>query len=91
VSKVALQGCQREVVAYLNPLQVGVASPAGMDFANAFNLVDREALFQQVCIIAPSIACWVEFCYNAEPLLFLSDCTIKSSMGVQFFVSSASA
>jgi hypothetical protein len=107
-SKVALLGCLSESIDYLNPLQVGVSSPAGMekaffqfqdlynewgsdpsycalfmDFSNAFNAVDREALFKQVRAIIPSIATWVEFCYRAEPILFVGKHQIKSSCGVQ--------
>jgi hypothetical protein len=92
----------------LSPLQVGVASPAGMersyfefqtifdslgsdssycalflDFANAFNSINRDSLFKQVRLIMPSIAKWVEFCYSGEPLLFVGNRTIKSSCGVQ--------
>jgi hypothetical protein len=54
-----------------------------LDFSNAFNAIDREAMFQQVRKVIPSIAVWVEFCYRAEPILFVGNRQIRSSCGVQ--------
>ena len=54
-----------------------------VDFSNAFNSVDRSALFCEVRLHTPSISAWMECCYGAQPILHLSDHTILSSCGVQ--------
>jgi hypothetical protein len=54
-----------------------------VDFKNAFNLVSREKMFEQVRRQCPSIARWVEYCYADQPFLFAGKEILKSSMGVQ--------
>ena len=54
-----------------------------VDFKNAFNLVSREKMFEQVRLHCPEIAHWVEFCYSSQPFLFAGDFTFRSCVGVQ--------
>ena len=54
-----------------------------IDFSNAFNSVDRSALFREVREHTPGIAAWVECSYGAHPHLLLSDHTLFSCSGVQ--------
>ena len=54
-----------------------------VDFSNAFNSVDRSTLLREVRHRIPSITAWMEFCYGAQPILHLADCTILSCCGVQ--------
>jgi hypothetical protein len=35
-----------------------------VDFSNAFNMVDRSAMLQEVRVRCPSISLWVEFLYG---------------------------
>jgi hypothetical protein len=53
------------------------------DFENAFNLCDRQKMFDIVREKIPGAAAWVEFCYESEALLFAGDHILKSSVGVQ--------
>jgi hypothetical protein len=42
-----------------------------IDLTNAFNLVSRSAIFEEVRSHIPGLARWVEFCYcNGPPFLF---------------------
>ena len=43
-----------------------------VDFVNAFNLVNREALFQEVRAHIPALAAWVETCYGGKSNLILA-------------------
>nr|GFB48691.1 hypothetical protein [Tanacetum cinerariifolium] len=54
-----------------------------VDFQNAFNLVDREVMLQEVRIRCPFISCWVEFCYSSPARLYYGQHTISSCQGVQ--------
>ncbi|GKD11828.1 hypothetical protein Tco_1196235 [Tanacetum coccineum] len=52
-----------------------------VDFKNAFNLVDREVMLQEVRTRCPAISRWVEFCYSNPARLsfhawYLNDGTI---------------
>ena len=49
-----------------------------VDFSNAFNSVDREAMFQEVRSRIPSISAWVEFSYGSQPFLFFGDFQLLS-------------
>eukprot|EP00158_Paraphelidium_tribonemae_P006934 Partr_v1_DN28040_c1_g2_i8_m57676 putative NA len=53
------------------------------DFQNAFNLIDRQVIFDRVRASLPGISKWVEYCYEQEALLFADDHTLMSSCGVQ--------
>ncbi|PNY15245.1 auxilin-like protein [Trifolium pratense] len=52
-------------------------------FSNAFNMVDRSELLQEVRVRCPSISLWVEFLYDQSARLYIGDDHIMSSTGVQ--------
>ncbi|GJV65072.1 reverse transcriptase domain-containing protein [Tanacetum coccineum] len=54
-----------------------------VDFQNAFNLVDREIMLQEVRIRCPAISHWVEFCYSNPARLYYGEHTLWSHQGVQ--------
>lgn len=54
-----------------------------VDFSNAFNLVDRTTLLQEVRTHCPSISLWVEFLYGQSARLYVGDDHIWSTTGVQ--------
>ena len=53
------------------------------DFFNAFNLADREEMFEQVQEKAPGLCHWVNFCYENFAYLFSEDSFFLSCTGVQ--------
>ncbi|XP_076897210.1 uncharacterized protein LOC143550455 [Bidens hawaiensis] len=54
-----------------------------VDFSNAFNLVDRTALLNEVRKMCPSISAWVDFLYGQPARLYVGNDNIWSSTGVQ--------
>ncbi|KAI3822031.1 hypothetical protein L1987_09612 [Smallanthus sonchifolius] len=54
-----------------------------VDFSNAFNLVDRTALLNEVRKMCPSISAWVDFLYGQPARLYVGNDYIWSSTGVQ--------
>ena len=52
-----------------------------VDFSNAFNLVDRGCMFQEVRSRILSMAAWVESCYGSQPLLYLGMTTFSAAVG----------
>ncbi|GKD74403.1 putative reverse transcriptase domain-containing protein [Tanacetum coccineum] len=54
-----------------------------VDFKNAFNLVDKEVMLQEVRIRCPAISRWVEFCYSSPARLYYGEHTLRSYQGVQ--------
>ncbi|CAI8046120.1 hypothetical protein GBAR_LOCUS25494, partial [Geodia barretti] len=54
-----------------------------VDFSNAFNSVDRTALFHEVRTRIPTISSWMECSYGFQPNLLLENQTIPSCCGVQ--------
>ena len=54
-----------------------------VDFQNAFNLVDREVMLQEVRLQCPAISRWVEFCYSRPARLYYGGHTLSSHQGVQ--------
>jgi hypothetical protein len=54
-----------------------------VDFSNAFNMVDRSALLQEVRVRCPSISLWVEFLYGHAAKFYLGDGHIMAAAGVQ--------
>jgi hypothetical protein len=54
-----------------------------VDFKNAFNLVDREVMLQEVRLRCPVISRWVEFCYSSPARLYYGEHTLWSHQGVQ--------
>ncbi|GJX22647.1 hypothetical protein Tco_0227092 [Tanacetum coccineum] len=54
-----------------------------VDFKNSFNLVDQEAMLQEVRLCCPTISRWVEFCYSNPARLYYGEHTLWSCQGVQ--------
>ena len=54
-----------------------------VDFSNAFNSLNREAMFLEICRTVPSLAAWFECCYGSSPILLYQDKSILSCTGVQ--------
>ena len=54
-----------------------------LDFSNAFNNINREAMFVEFRRRLPGLSAWMEFCYSGQPLLHLGKDTIHSCCGVQ--------
>jgi hypothetical protein len=55
-----------------------------IDFANAFNSIDRSAFMQATCEVLPTLSRWTNWCYSTPPLLLYSHSkTLLSSSGVQ--------
>ena len=54
-----------------------------LDFSNAFNCVNREAMFAEFRRHLPGLSSWMESCYSCQPILYLGNSTIRSCCGVQ--------
>lgn len=54
-----------------------------IDFSNAFNLVNRTVLINEVRSKCPSISRWIEFCYSKPARLYYNDAVLSSAQGVQ--------
>ena len=54
-----------------------------IDFKNAFNLVNRSIIFEEVRRLFPSMSSWVEYCYSDQPYLWFDRHEILSCNGVQ--------
>ncbi|GJY71196.1 putative reverse transcriptase domain-containing protein [Tanacetum coccineum] len=54
-----------------------------MDFQNAFNLVDRTIMLEEVRLRCPAISRWVEFCYSSPARLYYGEHSLWSCQGVQ--------
>ena len=81
-------GCEAIVHSMADVLEDSSIPPEGrftllVDFSNAFNSVDRGAMFREVRSRIPSMAAWIENCYGSQPILHLGEQTILSSCGVQ--------
>ncbi|KAJ0542228.1 putative reverse transcriptase domain, exostosin [Helianthus annuus] len=63
--------------------QDGSLAMLTVDFSNAFNLVDRTALLNEVRKMCPSISAWVDFLYGQPARLYVGNNNIWSSTGVQ--------
>jgi hypothetical protein len=53
-----------------------------VDFTNAFNMVDRRALFDKVRAIFPELAARTEACYGTQTYLNFGTATILRSVGL---------
>ena len=53
-----------------------------VDFENAFNVVSREAMLDEVDQHLPDLLPWIRWCYSSQPLLNFSLGAIRS-LGVQ--------
>ncbi|KAJ0898259.1 putative reverse transcriptase domain-containing protein [Helianthus annuus] len=63
--------------------QDGSLAMLTVNFSNAFNLVDRTALLNEVRKMCPSISAWVDFLYGQPARLYVGNDNIWSSTGVQ--------
>ena len=54
-----------------------------LDFNNAFNRINREAMFGEFRRRIPSLSAWMESCYAGQPFLLLGTDSIRSCCGVQ--------
>ena len=54
-----------------------------IDFSNAFNCVDRQAILSRVQATFPELARWATWCYAKTSNLVFGSRTIKSVTGVQ--------
>ncbi|GKF30805.1 putative reverse transcriptase domain-containing protein, partial [Tanacetum coccineum] len=54
-----------------------------VDFQNAFNLVDRKVMLEEVRMRCPAISRWVEFCYSSPTRLYYGEHTLWSCQRVQ--------
>ena len=73
--QVARQWCQRNCN---SPNKVFVK----LDFANAFNTMDREFFLKEVRADMLGLAAWVDFCYGSPSKLVFGAGTIGSERGV---------
>jgi Reverse transcriptase (RNA-dependent DNA polymerase) len=54
-----------------------------LDFSNAFNSIDRNAMLRAVAARCPSLLPWVSYVYVDPAVLFVGPTCLESSMGVQ--------
>ncbi|GKA61491.1 putative reverse transcriptase domain-containing protein [Tanacetum coccineum] len=54
-----------------------------VDFQNAFNLVDRTVMLEEVRLRCLAISCWVELCYSSPARLYYGEHSLWSCQGVQ--------
>ncbi|GKC21588.1 hypothetical protein Tco_1023738 [Tanacetum coccineum] len=54
-----------------------------VDFQNAFNMVDRTVMLQEVRLRCPAISRWVELCYSRPARLYYGEHSLWSCQGVQ--------
>ena len=54
-----------------------------VDFSNAFNSINRAAMFKEVRSRLPKITSWMECSYGSQPILLLDDRPIHNCCGVQ--------
>ncbi|GKB75706.1 reverse transcriptase domain-containing protein [Tanacetum coccineum] len=85
---VGVSGGGEAILHVVNRLIKGRGDDVGLsmllvDFKNAFNLVDRGVMLQEVRLRCPSISRWVEFCYSNPARLYYGEHTLLSCQGVQ--------
>ena len=54
-----------------------------IDLCNAFNSIDRSAMFEEIRHFLPSMSSWMELCYQSQPNLLVDKYCIKSCCWVQ--------
>lgn len=54
-----------------------------VDFANAFNAIDRQVLLEQCAKLFPDLLPWVQWCYGDRPWLIHQTGRVSSCVGVQ--------
>ncbi|GJV59257.1 hypothetical protein Tco_1465357 [Tanacetum coccineum] len=55
-----------------------------VDFQNAFNLVDRTVMLEEVRVRCPAISRWVEFCYSSPARLYYREHFLWSCQGAWY-------
>nr|GFA59308.1 putative reverse transcriptase domain-containing protein [Tanacetum cinerariifolium] len=55
-----------------------------MDLKNAFNLVDRKVMLEEVRLCCPDISRWVEFYYSSPAKLYYGEYTLWSCQGAWY-------
>ncbi|GJT69080.1 reverse transcriptase domain-containing protein [Tanacetum coccineum] len=85
---VGVSGGGEAILHVVNRLIEGRGDDVGLsmllvDFKNAFNLVDRGVMLQEVRLRCPSISRWVKFCYSNPARLYYGEHTLLSCQGVQ--------
>ncbi|GKB71215.1 hypothetical protein Tco_0932627 [Tanacetum coccineum] len=55
-----------------------------VDFQNAFNLVDRIVMLEEVRLRCPAISRWVEFCYSSPARLYYGEHSLWSCQGAWY-------
>ncbi|GKF33322.1 putative reverse transcriptase domain-containing protein [Tanacetum coccineum] len=85
---VGVSGGGEAILHAMNRLIEGRGDDVGLsmflvDFKNAFNLVDREVMLEEVRVRCPAISRWVEFCYSSPARLYYGEHTLWSCHGVQ--------
>ena len=54
-----------------------------VDLKNAFNTISREALLNEVAVVAPDLFAWASTCYAQHSFLFAQGHVLSSEQGVQ--------
>ncbi|GKA49189.1 putative reverse transcriptase domain-containing protein [Tanacetum coccineum] len=85
---VGVSGGGEAILHVVNRLIEGCRDDIGLsmllvDFKNAFNLVDREVMLEEVRLRCPAISRWVEFCYSSPARLYYGEHTLWSCQEVQ--------
>ena len=84
-------GIPRASQAIIHAVNIHLSSPSSnavkptllVDFSNAFNSIDRSAMFSEIRQRLPSLSAWFESCYGSAPVLQYKDRLLSSCMGVQ--------
>ena len=82
-AEAALHSVGAIVTREANGARGGSMAMALIDFHNAFNMVDRQAMFREVRTLFPELAAWVEYAYGTAGALFVEGHIIPSVEGVQ--------
>nr|GEX70155.1 hypothetical protein [Tanacetum cinerariifolium] len=85
---VGVSGSGEAILHVVNRLFEGREVDVGLsmllvDFKNAFNLVDRQVMLQEVRLHCPAISHRVEFCYSNLTRLYYGEHTLQSCQRVQ--------
>lgn len=54
-----------------------------VDFSNAFNVMDRRVILEEVLFHCPQLYQWVQYCYSSPSILLYGNHQLHSSCGVQ--------
>ncbi|GKD38742.1 hypothetical protein Tco_1258949 [Tanacetum coccineum] len=84
---VGVSRCGEAILHVVNRLIENQGDDVGLsmllvDFKNAFNMVDREVMLQEVRLCCLAISSWVEFCYSSPARLYVTSIDISRLAGV---------